>query len=64
MKSCEITANVKLVYNHVPFDLQKVIEITEKVNEILVEVDPSLKGKLRVAKSRSICPVQASVPQR
>ena len=44
MKSSEITANVKFEYSHKPFDLNKVIEITEKINEILIEVDPTLQG--------------------
>ena len=52
MKSNEITAVVKFEYNHTPFDLNKVIELTEKINEILIEVDPSLQDKLRVRKRR------------
>ena len=54
MKSNEITACVKFEYSHAPFDLSKVIELTEKINEILIEVDPSLRGKLSVKKHRSI----------
>ena len=50
MKSNEITACVKFEYSHAPFDLSKVIELTEKINEILIEVDPSLRGKLSVKK--------------
>jgi len=49
MKSSEITANVKFEYNHAPFDRNKVIEITEKINAILIKVDPSFQGKLSVA---------------
>ena len=37
MKSKEITACVKFEYSHAPFDLSKVIELTEKINEILIE---------------------------
>ena len=44
MKSGEIKENVKFEYSHKPFDLNKVIEITEKINEILIEVDPTLQG--------------------
>ncbi len=44
MKSGEIKENVKFEYSHKQFDLNKVIEITEKINEILIEVDPTLQG--------------------
>ena len=57
MKSNEITAVVKFEYNHTPFDLNKVIELTEKINEILIEVDPSLQDKLRVRKRRRPCSI-------
>lgn len=60
MKSNEITANVTFEYQHVPFDLNQVIELTEKINEILIEVDPSLRGKLRVRKHRNVCPIELS----
>ncbi len=63
MKSNKITANVTFEYQHVPFDLNKVIELTEKINEILIEVDPSLQGKLRVRKHRNVCPVEISSRQ-
>ena len=63
MKSNEITAHVKFEYNHAPFDLSKVIELTEKVNEILIEVDPSLKEKLSVKKQRGIYPIEMPMTQ-
>ena len=63
MKSNKITACVKFEYNHNPFDLSKVIELTEKINEILIEVDPSLKGKLSVKKQRGICPIEMPMAQ-
>lgn len=63
MKSSDITANVKFEYSHKPFDLNKVIEITEKINEILIEVDPTLQGQLSVAKRRSLYPIQMTAQQ-
>ena len=63
MKSSEITANVKFEYSHKPFDLNKVIEITEKINEILIEVDPTLQGQLSVAKRRVRYPIQMPAQQ-
>lgn len=63
MKSSEITANVKFEYSHKPFDLNKVIEITEKINEILIEVDPTLQGQLSVAKRRVLYPIQMPAQQ-
>ena len=63
MKSSEITANVKFEYSHKTFDLNKVIEITEKINEILIEVDPTLQGQLSVAKRRVLYPIQMPAQQ-
>ena len=63
MKSSEITANVKFEYSHKPFDLNKVIEITEKINEILNEVDPTLQGQLSIAKRRALYPIQMPAQQ-
>lgn len=63
MKSNEITACVKFEYSHAPFDLSKVIELAEKINEILIEVDPSLRGKLSVKKHRGILPIEMPTAQ-
>ena len=63
MKSSEITANVKFEHSHKPFDLNKVIEITEKINEILIEVDPTLQGQLSIAKRRALYPIQMPAQQ-
>ena len=63
MKSNEITACVKFEYSHASFDLSKVIELTEKINEILIEVDPSLRGKLSVKKHRGILPIEMRTAQ-
>lgn len=63
MKSSEITANVKFEYSYKPFDLNKVIELTEKINEILIEVDPTLQGQLSVAKRRALYPIQIPAQQ-
>ena len=63
MKSNEITACVKFEYSHAPFDLSKVIELTEKIHEILIEVDPSLQGKLSVKKNRGIFPIEMPTAQ-
>ena len=41
----------------------KVIELTEKINEILIEVDPSLRGKLSVKKHRGILPIEMPTAQ-
>ena len=63
MKSNKISACVIFEYSHAPFVLSKVIELTEKINEILIEVDPSLRGKLSVKKHRSILPIEMPTAQ-